>query len=267
MTRAWPEKPRQHDERDAVRELWFRPVALEVFLGWLDGLEHLLRHGRDRASLQAADTHHLFTHDGWDEGLMHAVAERALADGVESLVIDGASFSGETPFFAFTERCPGRVTRTLQFDPLRGLVDDTEAIDAVLAKYAGRAQSLATMIRWGTDSRRHPLLGHITWDANSKPRWSPLEPRRSQAPSISFSAAVTLLCLAPVPLAVPFFFASFADGFELWPAVFSLGLVVWLALLPLRWPSGSAISWRARLLWFGLLPLLWSWVLMTVRSR
>ncbi|MGV3624663.1 MAG: hypothetical protein ACO1OB_27840 [Archangium sp.] len=261
---------RLDSERDVVRELWFRPVALDVFLRWISGCSSLARlRPRDPTSADFSPTElrgtlgrrgkawvlSLFGHDA---GLLHEIAERALAEGIASVVVDGEAFIGEAPFFVFTARAPGQVTRPLWFDPLRGHTRDAEAIDALLTRWD---LSLAAMIRSRHVSAMEELQGWVKFAGAGRvlvpPEWRPVD---EPPPRWSISAVLPLVALSLVSIAFSTLFAAAADGLEAAPMLFSVLLVSWFAFLPLRLPFAFRVAW------FVGLPLVCSVAVMFWRS-
>lgn len=269
---------RLDSERDVVRELWFRPVALDVFVRWLDRCAALQRLRPNdvtspdfcasvlRAALGSSGDFWVLTLSAHDAGLLHEIAEHALLDGVASLTVDGEAFTGEAPFFVFTERVPGQPNRVLAFDPLRGESSDEAAIDALLAERMAGDVTLAQMIRSRPSVSRFDLLGWVNWVDDGRVLPSAQWRRVGASEPSPISAVVSLVVLAPIALVVPSFVASLSDTVGA-AVMLSVFLVSGLMLVPLKWPSGHAVSLRVRALWFVVVPGLWAAVMHFARLR
>lgn len=226
-----------------------------------------------------------YPHDG---GFLHAVAQRAAEAGVAGLVLDQDAFYGTAPFVALTEYRPGEAPRTEWFDPLRGLAPDAERVRAFLETYLDERRPFLDWVLDGERdafglaagsfvlTRKGEVLPAVRWvTVPDEPRPVPTprvqvvrsvealreRPVGPAEPAVTAtSATAALLGLTLASLAVSVLGASLM-GPQTWPdALVVTGvcavLVGWMALLPLRWPSGQRVPWGWRLGWFGALPVL-----------
>ncbi len=225
-----------------------------------------------------------YVHDG---GFLHAVALRAAEAGVASLALDEDSFYGRAPFLALTEYRPGEAPRTEWLDPLRGLAPDAGRVQAWLATYLGERRPF---LDWVLDTDRgvfgrpaasftltrhgEPLpvvrwVQHTPEPANEpvpnvqvvfseeEARELPVGPAERAVTAASAGAALVVLSLSSIAVCV---LGAGLVGAQTWSDALVVSgacavLVGWMALLPLRWPSGRRVPWAARLAWFGALPV------------
>ncbi len=280
-------------ERELVRQLWLPPIALEVVRRWSmesvvsprfrpnDSRSPDFTSSRVHGAFSQGDSGACLEVQAHDAGVLHEIAERALAEGVPSVVFEGDFFTGEAPFFAFTERAPDEATKTLWFDPLRALVDDA-AIDALLLRRFGAARRLTLdeLVRYRASTHSGAFVAFVEWMNDgrrlARPLWRLFSltgvPDAPLTLVERISWTLALLLLAPIAIGFPFFFGSVTSAplrleALAMPGVVSLVLVSWLALIPFRWPSGERISRRVRLAWFVWLPLLVGPLVAFVRSR
>lgn len=231
-----------------------------------------------------------YPHDG---GFLHAVAQRAAEAGVAGLVLDQDAFRGPAPFVALTEYRPGAAPRTEWFDPLRGLAPDAGRGRAWLETYLDERRPFFDWVLDGERdafglsggtfvlTRKGQVLPAVRWvTAPDEPSPVPtprvqvvrsreelraLPVGRVEVAVTATSATVALLGLSLASLAVSVLGASLM-GPQTWAdALVVTGvcsvLVGWMALLPLRWPSGRRVPRAFRLGWFGALPVLVPWAM------
>lgn len=215
---------------------------------------------------------------------LHEVA-RLLADlGQPALVEEKERFEGEAPFVAMTAYFPGKPAELRFFDPLRPETALRPIPESWLTRFLGyggtvEQYALEEEHRQGK-MREHVLLidaGRVPASARFLSAGEPLpyspEGERgggwglrrplpaNVSEGLSFAAAVlTLLLIAPWAVIAPVLSTALIEPTDLvsWSATLAGAWVLcaWLALIRLRWPSGAAISRRARVAWFGGLPVL-----------
>jgi hypothetical protein len=285
-------------EEYAVRsDLWLLGARREQLRRWIGevfpGPLALLRRGRkddvyfggeQLIGYVAGDEERLRVQlSTFDGGFLHAVAQRAAADGVSSLAVVGESFYGPAPYLALAEYTPGAAPRTEWLDPLRGLSPGDVARDW-LPRYVGVA---AAVEAWALDQVPQPPLPpvarfatHLGGRLLPAVRWFDEEPADGPAAptsNLEFVKSAEALYASPWParveattalwsvfmfavltvlaLALPLLGAAMvkpraADDVALLCAMCT-ACVGWLAFVPLEWPTGRPIPLGARLVWFG----------------
>ena len=248
LTRLKPASPKSADLTVRRLEAWVH----------LDGPRMLLVFG-----------HH-------EAGFLHDVAMKAAEAGVHSLVVDGESFYGPAPYFAFTQHGPGHEPETRWFDPLRGAL--TEPVPAEwLAKYLGfegEAEDFAVDFGWLGGEVVVSFVAMMKGKLLAAPYWygpdddvpqvqdeaALLAASSSDSVLTAVKAIIGLVLLTPFALGVPVLLFLLGDVRNDVGAAITAGAsllcVGWLGLLPLRWPTGRTIALGWRLLWFLGLPVL-----------
>jgi hypothetical protein len=205
---------------------------------------------------------------------LHAIALRAEANAVASLTIDGADFTGDTPFYAFTERRDGR-HHTSWFDPLRGQSEPEPQLAALLSRYLGNAIDFEDFILG--DSRQRLTQGQLLGTLVAREHgalitpgllrpWVPWTP-----PPPSGLERLLILMFAAVPVGLTWFTRSFSERpttleLAMRPAGLAALLSGVLALFPFVSPGGRVIPWPLRVAWFVGSPFAFVWLDFTLRG-
>lgn len=217
---------------------------------------------------------------GHDEGFVHELALAAHREGRHALVVDGVHFDSPTGWLAFTDYAPGSAPRTVWYDLLRAPPTQLDVAGAWLARSAGFAEGVeAFALRFGPavplDAERWLLREHATLLPAPRRLPSYFDSARAQPGAVSAAVAVVtalvaVLLLGPVYLALPALVLS-AFSAALGPGVGAVAATTLvcgaggalLSLLPLAWPGGARMRWRARALLFVLpqlvMPAVWVW--------
>jgi hypothetical protein len=205
---------------------------------------------------------------------LHAVALCAAQEGVASLTIDGSAFSGETPFYAFTERRAGLET-TSWFDPLRGLTAPEPKLSALLSRFEGRVVDFEDFVlEQGTFAEGYDRAGTIRArrDGNllSPPRLDPFVPWTPAPPGPFERVCLALAALIPIALTQLVFRLSGRPAtLEQALPMVSLAVMVSFPLMLFEFPTpgGRVIPWPIRVLWFAGSPFAVMWLDITLRGR
>lgn len=197
-----------------------------------------------------------------DDGLVHLVAQLAVADGFSCLTIDADAFSSRTAFAFLVEHVPSSGVKSAWFDPIRGL-DDSQQVTEWLGKYVHPG---LTCRDWALEQYRLPphlaVSPFSLWDSKRK-RWAPQWPEsraaEASASSSNITHTLTFVGLLVLGLMMGSVFTAMgqprglADALGVIP--YNLLLAGWLCFVPVRWPNGRPVSFALRLLYFVGVPV------------